>query len=193
MCRKKWCGGRSTDEPGQVGWAEAASWLAGDASGGFLQKSSLMLRWELQAPQKEHSGLFKELPEFSLPVCGLPLSLFCFPFYSHLSLSVTDLKGSREKCKAANFTPSLFNLKVLLYFIFWALLLYSHFSSGRLDALENSPGFPLRFCKFLACHTLTLIWKALGCRLHWFILNIVDYFLMWIDLADWGSDPLGME
>lgn len=113
-------------------------------------------------------------------VASHPAAYLCscsaFPSLSiYLCLSQI-LRVLGRNVKLPTSPSSLFHLKFLLYFIFWALLLYSHFSSSRLDALENSSGFSLWFCKFMACHILTLIWKALGCRLHWFSLNVVDYF-----------------
>lgn len=92
---------------------------------GFLQKSGSMPRLELQPPtphpQKAHSEPFKGLPEFSPSACGFtlsssPLSLFRFLFNPHLSLSLTDLKGSGEKCKTANFTPLPDSSKIFIVF-----------------------------------------------------------------------------
>lgn len=180
--------GSSRDVPAQVEWAEVAFWPAGEALRRFPCRRAAWSNVRSPGSIERTFRALERLPELSPPVWGFtlsssPLSRFCFLFYFHLSVSLTDLTflGRNVKLPTSHPPPSVSSKCFLLYFIFWALLLHSHFSSGRLDALESRPGFSLWFCKFLPCRALTLVWKALECRLHGFSWNVIYFFLN----ADW--------
>lgn len=175
--------GSSRVVPGQVEWAEVAFWPAGEALGRFPCRRAARSNVRSPGSIERTFRALERLPELSPPVWGFtlsssPLSRFCFLFYFHLSVSLTDLTflGRNVKLPTSHPPPSVSSKCFLLYFIFWALLLHSHFSSGRLDALESRPGFSLWFCKFLPCRALTLVWKALECRLHGFSWNVIYFF-----------------
>lgn len=117
-------------------WAGAVGRSGFLASRGSFGKVSLpkgsAIQCQISRFHRKNIQSLEGLPELSPPVWGFtlsssPLFRFCFPFYSHLSVSLTDLTflGRNVKLPTSHLPPSVSSKIFIVFYILSSIITFS--------------------------------------------------------------------